>query len=173
MIVLFYIFACASAIVIQTVISGYFHAWLGARPDAMLLVTMYIGVYRGSESGLITGFFLGLLKDILSGGLLGSNALSKGLLGHLTGGLVRSIDRRSWLSMASLGLIATGIDALIWAGLSVIFLPDLGISREYWYDSLKTIALNAALAPFVIHLLSVAESRIVAASVSVPYPDRS
>ena len=26
---------------IQTVISGYFHAWLGARPDALLLVTLY------------------------------------------------------------------------------------------------------------------------------------
>ncbi len=173
MIVLFYIFALAAALVIQTVISGYFHTWLGARPDAMLLVTLYIGVNRGSESGLVTGFFLGLMKDILSGGLLGSNALSKGLLGYLTGNVVRNIGRSSWIFLGSLGLFATALDAFIWATLSVVFEPDLGISNEYWIASMKTIALNAILAPFIIHLLSLAEARIVSSSVSVPYPDRS
>lgn len=173
MTVLFYIFAFASAIVIQTVISGYFHAWIGTRPDAMLLVTLYIGINRGAESGLVTGFFLGLLKDILSGGLLGANALSKGLLGYLTGGLVKNIARSSWLFLASLGLFATALDVFFWAGLSIVFQPDFAISNEYWIESMKTIALNAALAPFIIHLMSIAEARIISSSVSVPYPNRT
>ena len=172
MIVLFYIFALASAIVIQTVISGYFHTWLGARPDAMLLVTLYIGINRGSESGLVTGFFLGLIKDILSGGLLGSNSLSKGLLGYLTGGVVKNIGRSNWIFLVSLGLFATAIDAFLWAVLSLVFEPDLGISNDYWVASLKTIVLNAILAPFIIHLLSLAEARMISASANVPYPDR-
>ena len=85
---LFYLFAAAGTIVFQTSITEYFHTWTSARPDAMLLVTLYIGMRRGSEGGLITGFILGLLQDILSGGLLGANSLSKGLSGYLTGGLV-------------------------------------------------------------------------------------
>jgi rod shape-determining protein MreD len=172
MIVLFYIFALSSAVVIQTVISGYFHTWLGARPDAMLLVTLYIGINRGSESGLVTGFFLGLIKDILSGGLLGSNSLSKGLIGYLTGSVVRNIGRSNWIFLASLGLFATAIDVFLWALLSLVFEPGLGISNDYWIASLKTIVLNAILAPFIIHLLSLAEARIISASAYVPYPDR-
>ncbi|MEE9241499.1 MAG: rod shape-determining protein MreD [bacterium] len=172
MIVLFYIFALASAVVIQTVISGYFHTWLGARPDALLLVTLYIGIKRGGESGLVTGFFLGLLKDILSGGLLGANALSKGLLGFLTGKVVRNIARGNWVFLASIGFFATAIDSFLWATLSVVFQPDLGIANDYWFSSMKTIVLNAALAPFIIHLLSLAEARMISSSFSVPYPDR-
>lgn len=173
MIVLFYIFALAAALVIQTAISGYFHTWLGTQPDAMLIVTLYIGINRGSESGLVTGFFLGLLKDILSGGLLGANALSKGFLGYLTGNLVKNIGRSSWIFLGTLGLFATALDVFLWAVLSVVFQPDIGVSNDYWIASTKTIALNAVLAPFIIHLLGLAEARIISSSVSTPYPDRS
>jgi hypothetical protein len=64
------------------------------------------------------------------------------------------------------------MDVLLWALLSLVFEPDLGISNVYWIASIKTIALNAVLAPFIIHLLSLAEARIISASTYVPYPDR-
>ncbi len=173
MTVLFYIFAAAGAIVFQTTFTEYFFVWTTARPDAMLLATLYIGVRRGPESGLVTGFFLGLLQDILSGGLLGSNSLSKGLLGYLTGGLVRNIARRNWFFLATLGFLTTLFDVVLWALLSLLFQPELGISTNYWFDSLKTIILNTVLAPFAIHLLSIIEGRIVPSSLGVPYPNRS
>ncbi|MFP6891438.1 MAG: rod shape-determining protein MreD [Nitrospinota bacterium] len=169
---LFYLFAAAGTIVFQTSITEYFHTWTSARPDAMLLVTLYIGMRRGSEGGLITGFILGLLQDILSGGLLGANSLSKGLSGFLTGGLVRNIARRNWFFLVALVFFATAFNVLLWAALSLLFQPDLGISAGYWLASLKTIVLNAVLAPFVIHLLGRIESRLVPSSLGVPYPDR-
>jgi len=75
MIVIFYCLVGAGAIVFQSTVSEYFKAWLGARPDAMTLIVVYLGLQRGQETGLIGGFFLGLLQDVLTGGLLGANAL--------------------------------------------------------------------------------------------------
>lgn len=170
---LFYTFAGFAAIIFQTTIAEYFFDWTSARPDAMLLVTLYIGVRRGGGSGLITGFFLGLLQDILAGGLLGSNSLSKGLMGYLTGGVVKNFARRNWLFISTLCFFATTFDIVVWAVLSLMFQPDHVISSAYWFASLKTIVLNSILAPLVIRLLSIIEGRIVPSSLGVPYPDRS
>ena len=93
---LFYLIVIVGAIVFQVSVTEYFHTWTSARPDAMLLVTVHIGMRRGVESGLTSGFILGLLQDILTGGLLGANSLSKGLLGYFIGGLARNIARRTW-----------------------------------------------------------------------------
>ncbi len=172
MTLLFFAFTAAGAIVFQTTFTQYFFDWTGGRPDVMLLVTLYIGVQRGTESGLATGFFLGLLQDILSGGLLGANALTKGLLGHLTGGLVRSIGRRNWFFIAALGFFTTVFDLVGWAMLSALFQPHIGLKAGFWVASLKTVVLNAILAPFAFHMLSPIEGRIVPSSLNVPYPDR-
>ncbi|MBT3352541.1 MAG: rod shape-determining protein MreD [Nitrospinaceae bacterium] len=173
MTIIFFLFAGVGAIVFQTTLSEYFFVWTSARPDAMLLVTLYIAMRRGNEGGLLTGFAMGLLQDILAGGLLGANSLSKGLLGYSTGGLVRDIAGRNWFFMMTLGFFTTAFDVVLWALLSLMFQPDIGISADYWYASLKTIFLNAILAPVFIHLLSGIEDKIIPQSIGVPYPNRS
>lgn len=173
MTIIFFLFVGIGAIVFQTTLSEYFFVWTSARPDAMLLVTLHIAMRRGNETGLLTGFAMGLLQDILAGGLLGANSLSKGLLGHSTGGLVRNFARRNWFFMMTLGFFATAFDIVLWALLSLMFQPEIGISSGYWYASLKTIILNAILAPVFIHLLSGIEDKIVPQSLGVPYPNRS
>lgn len=169
---LFYLIVIVGAIVFQVSVTEYFHTWTSARPDAMLLVTVHIGMRRGVESGLTSGFILGLLQDILTGGLLGANSLLKGLLGYFIGGLARNIARRTWTFLVFLVFFATTFNILLWAALALMFQPALGISYGYWLASLKTAALNIVLAPFVIHLLDLIEGRLVPSSLGVPYPDR-
>lgn len=54
-------------------------------PDLPILLVIYIGVRRGQISGLIFGFFFGLLIDIFSSTFLGLSALSYLIAGFIAG----------------------------------------------------------------------------------------
>nr|CRH04469.1 putative Rod shape-determining protein MreD [Candidatus Magnetococcus massalia] len=56
------------------------HAWTVLRPDLLLIALFYWRLYRPDLCGPTVIFVSGLTVDILSGGLLGLNALSKSLL---------------------------------------------------------------------------------------------
>ena len=62
-------------------------AFGGIVPDIPLVFTILIALRRGPEIGLLTGFGFGLAQDLLGGGLLGIQALSKGVVGFWAGGL--------------------------------------------------------------------------------------
>jgi len=46
-------------------------------PDLLLILVVYIAIREGQFTGLIAGFALGILFDILSSGIIGTNALAK------------------------------------------------------------------------------------------------
>lgn len=47
------------------------------KPDVLLIGLIYFTLLNGQILGIISGFSFGLLMDILSAGVIGSNALSK------------------------------------------------------------------------------------------------
>ena len=53
--------------------------------DLPLLLVVYIGLARGTKEGIVHGFLIGLLVDVLNPYFLGLNALIKTLLGYLAG----------------------------------------------------------------------------------------
>jgi rod shape-determining protein MreD len=53
--------------------------------DLPLLLVVYIALTRGPKEGLIHGFLIGLLVDVLTPYFLGLNALIKTILGYLAG----------------------------------------------------------------------------------------
>ena len=173
MIIIFYFLIGIGAVIFQSTVSEYFKAWIGARPDAMTLIVVYLGFQRGQETGLIGGFFLGLLQDVLSGGLPGSNALSKGLIGHATGGLRRNVSGREALFHALLVFFASIFNAVLSVAVLSVFLPDVPIHPQYWLEAGKTTLLNPFLAPLLVGLLVGAEERIFPAGDGTPYPERS
>lgn len=172
MIFLFYFLLGVGAIIFQATISEYFKLWVGARPDAMTLIVVYLGLQRGQETGLIGGFLLGLLQDVLSGGLLGANALSKGLIGHATGSLRRNVSGREAFFHALLVFFASIFNAVLSVALLFVFLPDVPIHPQYWLEAGKTILLSTFLAPLLVGLLVGAEERIFPAGTGTPYPER-
>jgi rod shape-determining protein MreD len=54
-------------------------------PDIPLIVTVFLGFRRGPEAGCLGGFALGLVQDVAGGGVVGVQALTKGLVGFLVG----------------------------------------------------------------------------------------
>ena len=63
-------------------------------PDVPLILTVLIALRYGPESGCLAGFVAGLLQDASGGGLVGVQALTKGLAGFGMGLLVG----RFWVS---------------------------------------------------------------------------
>lgn len=173
MIVLFYIILIVLTIVLHTSVADYFSIWLDARPDAILLTTVFLGLHRDRETGLIGGFSLGIVEDVLSGGLLGFNALLKGLIGHYTGGLKPSMTSRFITFLCTIVFFASIFNILFSFLLVKIFLPSQFLSVSYWIDAVKTAALNVALAPIVISLLGKMKEKVLPSEADTPYPERS
>ena len=169
---LFYILLGAATIAFQTTMTDYFSVWTGTRPDAILLTTIFLGIYRGREAGLAGGFLLGLFQDVLTGSLLGANGLSKGLIGYATGGLRRNISNRNILYTGSLGLFGSVFDLVLGAALTFVFLPDESLPADFWIAGGESMALTALLAPIFVGLLGMAEARILPPPGGVPYPER-
>jgi rod shape-determining protein MreD len=72
------------------------------KPDILLIGLIYFTLLNGQIPGMILGFVFGLLMDILSGGVIGSNALSKLIATFFAGYLSREdIDEREIISTGS------------------------------------------------------------------------
>ena len=57
----------------------------GIIPNLMIILTASYGFMRGEKSGLIIGFFCGLLTDIFFGDLIGAYALIYMYIGYFNG----------------------------------------------------------------------------------------
>jgi len=57
----------------------------GVAPDLPLVVVVLLALRRGPEFGCLAGFAAGLLQDAASGGLIGVQALTKGVVGFVIG----------------------------------------------------------------------------------------
>lgn len=57
----------------------------GIIPNLMIIVTASYGFMRGRKSGLLVGFFSGLLMDIFFGSLIGFYAMLYMYIGYLNG----------------------------------------------------------------------------------------
>ncbi|MCF0228089.1 MAG: rod shape-determining protein MreD [Parasporobacterium sp.] len=58
---------------------------LGCGPNLMLIITFIYGYLNGKTSGMLAGFFSGLLMDIFYCEVLGYNALILVLIGFISG----------------------------------------------------------------------------------------
>lgn len=54
-------------------------------PDLLVILTVFIALREGQFTGLIAGFLVGLLFDLMSSNILGTNALSKSMAGFVAG----------------------------------------------------------------------------------------
>jgi rod shape-determining protein MreD len=63
-------------------------------PDIPLVLAVLLGLRRGAEVGCLAGFALGLFQDVAAGGLIGTQALTKALVGFAAG----LLSERLWAS---------------------------------------------------------------------------
>ncbi|MCK4436366.1 rod shape-determining protein MreD [bacterium] len=117
----------------------------GVRPDLILLLSVFAGLYRGETKGGLVGFLGGLLEDFFSGGLLGMGALSKTVAGTLAGFLGNKLYRESPLVQLTVALAAVIAHELLYLCLSSIYtVPPFLLAKIIKLISLN-IAINTAL----------------------------
>jgi rod shape-determining protein MreD len=68
--------------------------WIApVTPDVPLILTVFLGLRRGSEVGCLAGFAMGIIQDAAAGGQIGAQALTKALAGFGVG----LLGRRFWV----------------------------------------------------------------------------
>jgi len=87
-------------------------------PDLILILLVFFTLSAGQLKGTIMGFTLGLLFDIISGGVIGSAAFSKTLCGFLTGYFYNEnkmdFNLKSFLFLAIVLIIGT-VDSIVYS----------------------------------------------------------
>lgn len=73
-------------LLLQSTVLVHFRLF-GVQPDLMLTLAVLLALLRGSEKGMLAGLFAGLLKDMVSGGIIGLDAIPMMVVGGLTGAM--------------------------------------------------------------------------------------
>ena len=135
-------------LILQTTLAEFLADLAGAKPDLFLLLIVSFGLLRGKKTGIGYGWVLGLLQDGLSGSLLGQNALSKGLIGYLTGILHRNLGDYTTITPLVVVPLATVFDAVIHLG-TVFLLYGASVEKSVWTTLVTLLLLNTAIGPLV------------------------
>src|SRR5690349_9796647 len=90
----------------------------GAAPDLVLVLVVAFALAEGPLSGLVTGWFAGLLADALAAHELGRLALAYGLAGYVTGLLKDETDRSTLQPFAAVAMGAVvALSAFVGVGI--------------------------------------------------------
>jgi rod shape-determining protein MreD len=81
----------------------------GVKPDLILVITVYLGLVRGPAIGCANGFFAGVIEDVYSGLYLGSNALTKTIIGFVCG----IFGKRLYTQSLFAHMLCVGLSTLI------------------------------------------------------------
>ena len=130
-----------------------FIAIRGVTPDLILILLMFLAVRRGSMSGQVAGFAIGIVEDLASVAPLGFNALLRTLLGFggglLHGYLFMDPFLLPFLLVTGVG-IAKGLLAAL-AATAFAVTTDVGpLDVTFWIE----VAYTGLLAPPIFYLLS-------------------
>ncbi len=113
----------------------------GAKPDAMLLLAVWIARREGQSFGTTAGFVIGLLMDLLHG-TMGLDAFAKTVSGFVAGFFSNPDD----LEKVSNFLIATALAALF--GTSAYELVSTALQAPFFKWTLSAVATSLYNLPF-------------------------
>jgi rod shape-determining protein MreD len=139
-----WVFIIILVFIIQGSVSLYY-----VTPNLTVVLAYYAGLKMREVKGLFLGSFIGLMEDSLTGILLGSNLLSKGLVGYFASFLYN----RFFLWTPLLGImsvfICTLADGLIvYITQSIFIKSPVALSTALLVISLQAL-LNAPLGLFI------------------------
>lgn len=138
-------------VVVQATWLASFHLPAQLTPDIILIITISYGLLRGSDQGLLFGMGAGFFIDLVSGGVIGVNALSKMIVGFSAGFMEKNIFKDSLLVPA----IAVFIGSTVCGFFNIIMFNAFKFNIAIWHTILLTFFLalcNAILAPPIYHL---------------------
>ncbi len=121
-------------------------------PDLILIMVISYGLLRGPDEGLFFGLAAGLFLDLVAGGLIGIQTLSKVTAGFTAGLLEKTIFKDNLL----VPVIAALVGTLFFESLNVMMHLSFHGNYNYWLLLISAIFplafYNAVFAPFIYHL---------------------
>lgn len=108
---------------------------LGIKPDLLLILVIFIGLYKGPIAGAWCGFLAGILLDLFSPAPLGTNALAKTVLGFLVGTVAPFLYFKAPLIQGFLLFIGMLLEGII----LFILLSSLRLASSFSYSFLYII----------------------------------
>lgn len=125
---------------------------LGAKPDLLLAIVIYLSLLKGPVAGTIAGFTLGILQDAQSHHGLGLNAASKAVVGYAAGYTWEGLDVESaYTQMAVVfgaGLLHNLLFFILYSGSQAGMVPGLMIKA-----GLPGALYTAIAAPLLLALM--------------------
>lgn len=119
----------------------------GARPDVVLVVLSVLAHHTGVQRGQISGFFVGVVEDVLSIAPLGFHAvvrLAHSALAGLTNGAVRADSVLTPMLLVGVATIAKQLAAAIF---STVIGSDEIVSSVLSLTTAIELGLNMVIAP--------------------------
>jgi len=121
-------------------------------PDLILIMVISYGLLRGPDEGLFFGLAAGLFLDLVAGGVIGIQTLSKTAAGFTAGLLEKTIFKDNLL----VPVIAALAGTLIFESFSLLMQLSFHGNYNYWLlliSAIIPLALyNAVFAPFIYRL---------------------
>lgn len=121
-------------------------------PDLILIMVISYGLLRGQDEGLLFGLAAGLFLDLVAGGVIGIQTLSKTAAGFTAGLLEKNIFKDNWL----VPVIAAGAGTLVFESFSVLMQLSFHGNYNFWLllisAILPLVLYNAVCAPFIYRL---------------------
>ncbi len=130
-------------------------------PDLILIMVISYGLLRGPDEGLFFGLAAGLFLDLVGGGLIGIQTLSKSIAGFSAGLLEKTIFKDNLL----VPVIAALIGTLVLESVNVLMYLSFNSNYNYWLVLVSAIIplslYNAVFAPVIYHLFLKMERFII------------
>lgn len=120
----------------------------GVTPDILFILVCIIGFARGSTTGVIAGFIIGLIADLLGLTPIGLSSLLFCVTGYLTG----TFDRNLFEEEVRTPILMLAVTALVYHIAKAIFMTIFGMVESFG-TTLLQIALPGTLYTIVVGAL--------------------
>ena len=138
-------------LVLTTALAGFLPSRL-PPPDVVLVVVIIFGFQYSFPLGGSLSFILGILQDVLSGGVVGLNALSKTVVFTLTRSIAQRFYFPNWASKIAMVFLGGIVDGLLVTCIlligGAIHIPDALLARQL----LLQIIVTGFLSPLVLFI---------------------
>jgi len=122
-------------------------------PDLILIVAVYSGIHSKKNRGIWLAALIGFLQDCLSGGLLGVNFLSKGLVGLFFCSIKDKIIVQGIIPIGFFMFATSLVDGMIYF-VSMTSLMGGHFKGNFLFSSIILFGVcNAVIAPFLFYML--------------------
>ena len=121
-------------------------------PDLILIVAVYSGIHLEKSRGIWLAALIGFFQDCLSGGLLGVNFLSKGLVGLFFCVIKDKIIVQGIIPIGFFMFATSLVDGMIYF-VSMTSLLGGQIKGNFLFSSIILFGVcNALIAPFMFYM---------------------